>query len=68
MTISLHTKVCPMCHNPGVVEVLESELNAYRNGQHVEVAFKSLDAAQREMIITGIHGPCWEQIFGEDDE
>jgi hypothetical protein len=68
MTIN---KTCPNCHKPSSVEVLVSEFEAYQRGGLLHVAFASLNADEREIVKTGIHSACWDEMFSwmdYDDE
>jgi len=33
------------------------------NGMHIQNAFPYLDSGQREILISGICGPCFDKIF-----
>ena len=48
--------------------VSESGYNAWREGEKVQVAFPELDAAKREMLISGVCGVCWDNIMDEGEE
>ena len=68
MTIN---KKCPNCHKPSSVEVLVSEFEAYQRGGLLHEAFASLNADEREIVKTGIHSACWDDMFSwmdTDDE
>jgi hypothetical protein len=54
---------CPFCGKVNSVVVPESGLEAYNNGEHVQVAFPELTADQREMVKTGICVECWNKMF-----
>lgn len=58
---------------------LARKVNAWRfnnnpNKPLIQVALPELDADQREMILTGLHAKCWEEVIQydvnseEDDE
>ena len=57
--------LCPFCGKQHSVIVPESEYNAYKNGKLAQDAFVSLNATQREQIISGICPECQKDIFGE---
>ena len=42
------------------------ELFFIRQGYHIQDAVKSLDKQEREQLISGIHGKCWNDMFGEE--
>lgn len=39
-----------------------------RGADKVQNIFHYLTAAQREMLISGTHGPCWDDLFADDDD
>ena len=60
----IETKTCLHCKKTGTVKILTSELFYIRQGYHIQDAVKSLDKPEREQLISGIHGNCWEEMFG----
>ena len=36
--------------------------------EHVQFAFPGLPAAEREMMISGTHDTCFNDVFGDDDD
>jgi hypothetical protein len=65
--IKLRTMPCPMCGDVAVVEVLEAEAAKYKRGEHIQNAFPTMSADDRERFITGYDKKCWDKIFGEED-
>lgn len=61
-TITVKTKQCMVCGKTGEVQVDEAQFEHYLQGAAAQVAFPDLTASEREMIMTGIHGPCWETM------
>lgn len=68
MTTIILELTCPFCGATHFVEVEESELLAYKNGALAQDAFKSLDATEREQIISRLCPTCQADIFGSEDE
>ena len=65
-TTTIKTKACPFCNKePEEYIVTKDELRNYMTGEFVQVAFRNLDANQRERLITGICEECWEWTFGD---
>lgn len=56
--------VCPFCGEVHFVDVLESELEAYENGELAQIAFPNLSAIEREQIISGMCPRCQGSVFG----
>jgi hypothetical protein len=57
------SKTCPVCSKGSVVEVERDQFEAYLNGALLQEAFPTLGASQREMVKTGIHPSCWENMM-----
>ena len=55
--------VCPFCGTEHFVFVPVEELTEYEMGAMAQVAFKSLNATEREQIISHICPECQEKIF-----
>lgn len=60
--------VCPICSATNSVTVSAVAFKAWQSGVFAQVAFPELEAEIREMLITGICPPCWEDMFGDNDE
>ena len=62
----IETKACLHCKETGTVTIFTKELFFIRQGYHIQDAVKSLDKQEREQLISGIHGKCWNDMFGEE--
>ncbi len=62
----IETKTCLHCKETGTVTIFPQELFFIRQGYHIQDAVKSLDKQEREQLISGIHGKCWNDMFGEE--
>ena len=40
----------------------------WRSGEYIQKAFPKLDYQQRELIQTGIHPECWDDMFPTDKD
>jgi len=59
MTMMLKTLPCPVCHQPGEVEVPFEEGAAYMIGVlRIQDAMPTTPANIREQLITGLHPAC----------
>ena len=63
-TIDTH---CPICGSHDAIEVPVSQYMDWQMGSLIQHAFPQLTATEREQIITGICGPCWDTSFGEEE-
>ncbi len=66
--ITVQTPVCFHCRRAGFVQVLESDLEKYRNGMHAQEAFPEMPKELREQLISGTHPACWEEMFKDDED
>lgn len=60
---STYTFTCVRCHKDFSVTCKLNEKMAYASGVDAQNAFKSLDAFERECIISGQCFDCQEEIF-----
>ena len=44
------------------------DLATWRNGELIQNAFPKLNYQQRELIQTGIHPECWDDMFPKEEE
>ena len=54
---------CPECGVGWKLEVPASGYDRWIQGVMVQKAFPELDAATRELLITGICSSCWDKCF-----
>ena len=56
-------KNCPICNHEHSVTVDEEKWKKYQNGEgNIQNIFSELSAAEREILITGICGKCWDNV------
>lgn len=67
MTMLIKT-TCPICHCDTYLMVDAEEYARWQAGELIQVAMPSLDAEEREMLISGICPTCWEDMFDDEDE
>lgn len=62
-------KVCQWCGEPAIVRVLAADYFRWKNGELAQRAFPEMRPEDREMLISGTHPKCWDEMFApEDDE
>lgn len=54
---------CPCCGKTHSVKVKENDYVNYKNGFLVQRAFPYLSSEDREILVSGICGSCWNKIF-----
>lgn len=66
------TPNCPGCGTHEVIEVTEAQAIEWKKPrgvrQPVQVVFPTLTVDQRERLITGLCGPCWDRTIGDEDD
>lgn len=60
---------CMVCGKGSIIKLDGSEYFAYFNrGVNIAEAFPTLRPDQREVMMTGTHPQCWDELFAEDCE
>lgn len=62
-TVLYSTPECMVCGKGSAMTLDAKAFDAWRAGTLVQVAFPRLTADERELMISGTHGPCWEKMF-----
>lgn len=67
---TIKTKKCPVCGRPARwLRVPPDALQRYDTGMaSINEAFPMLSADQREQLLTGLHGQCWELTVDPIDD
>lgn len=58
---------CIECGCRQRIQVTQDEANAYNNGARIQDAFPNMPAGDREWLISGICGTCFDEMFDEED-
>lgn len=65
--IIIHNK-CMHCGYASLIEIFERDYQRWKNGELIQIVWPESTAAWREMLKTGIHPSCWDEMFsGEED-
>lgn len=64
--VQVVTPECPFCHGVKVLDVPERGYLRWLGGAFVQEAFPEMPADDRERLITGVCGPCWNAQMGEE--
>lgn len=60
---------CALCDYPQYLPVSAEQVARWRSsGDYVQVAFPDLSANQREMLVSGTCGVCWDKMFPPEDD
>lgn len=64
---NIYTK-CSMCGKETTFTVTDEQYQKYIDGkENVQRIFPELSCAEREKLITGICGDCWNKIFKDEE-
>ena len=66
-TVAHRCPQCCICGRATVVNLDAAALLAWQRGALVQVAFPNLNAAERELLISGTHPSCWDTLSEDDD-
>ena len=62
------TRPCIGCGEVSTLQVDDLALESYRSGALAQDAFPEWTNAQREVLISGTHPACWDELFAEAEE
>lgn len=66
-TVTVSTPICFVCGEKSFIKVRRSDLERYKNGDLIQHAFPEMLPQDREMLISGTHPDCFDQLFPEED-
>ena len=61
------TNPCPLCGKTSTVEIEQDKMDRWRQGEYVQNVFPEWTADERELLITGTHPKCWDEMFEQDE-
>lgn len=59
-------KVCIDCKDLIRIEVPEEAYKKWQNGIRIQSAMPMLSSDEREILISGICGPCFDKMFPDE--
>ena len=59
---------CRACRDNQQIHVFPDDVADWQNGKLIQDAMPYLSADERELIISGTCGKCFDEMFGECDE
>lgn len=62
------TVVCDRCNRKFEIPATEEQLADWRSGTVIQKAMPEVDAFQRELLISGICGDCFDDIFSTNNK
>jgi hypothetical protein len=68
-TVTVFTHNCPGCGRPGKLTGLDPvKVTRWLDGEHIQDVMPELSASERELLISGMHGECWDVMFPPDED
>lgn len=58
---------CWRCDKKFTIVCNSEDYEAWQSGQLVQDVLAYLSADERELLISGTCGKCWDEMFGESD-
>ena len=65
MKVTVKTGKCIMCGESSELEVDAKGYRLWQGGMLIQRALPELPKDQRELLISGTHPKCWEQMMKE---
>ncbi len=59
---------CQKCGDTQTVLVKKSDLLNWKKGEYIQSAMPYLTGDERELLISGTCGPCFDNMFPDEDE
>ena len=61
--------LCRKCGESQTVLVKKTDLRAWKHGgEYIQTAMPYLTVDERELLISGTCGPCFDNMFPDEDE
>ena len=61
--MALIRKRCMLCGNPSEVEIPDEAYGRWTRGEFIQDAWPEGSLADRETLISGSHGTCFDEMF-----
>lgn len=59
---------CKICEDEFDLDVTSSQLFQWKQGALIQRVFPYLNADERELIMTGMCGKCYDELFYDDGD
>lgn len=67
-TITIETKPCPTCGGTSTVVMPAEAWAKWQRGVFLQTAWPEGSADDRELLLTGWHGDCWDAEFADEED
>lgn len=58
---------CAVCGRQAVVDMPLAAAKAWQAGVHIQRAWPEADAGTRELLISGTHPACWDELWKDTE-
>ena len=62
------TQPCIECGQSTRLSLDTAKVKAWLGGRNIQTAFTDMKPDERELLISGVHPECWDNIFGSEEE
>ena len=66
--LGLLEPTCQHCGTTVQIPVIGPDYDRWKNGELIQNAMPYLSADEREILISGTCGPCFDRMFGEGED
>jgi hypothetical protein len=66
-TILVKTKTCCVCGEYEVWSLDRQAVESWQAGEYIQNAFPDMTEGERELLISGTHPACWDQLFPKEE-
>jgi len=64
----IHTNSCMHCRQSNAISLDIDPYTRWTQGRNIQDVFPHLSSDDRELIVSGTHPKCWDQIFPAEME
>jgi hypothetical protein len=66
--VVVHTRRCVVCGEGGGVTIPREAYDRWKAGEFIQKAWPDGPVEEREMLISGTHGGCFDRLFPSDGD
>ena len=67
-TLDFYPYRCNECGDETVLQLKDADVKRWKNGDLIQRVFPQLSESERELMISGTCGDCFDKLFPEDNE
>lgn len=61
--LEVTTPKCMVCGKTSTILVEESKLRRWQRGEHIQQVWPDKTNSERELLKSGTHDKCWDEMF-----